>query len=91
MGSLKRSVEGERNGGNTVRKGESCIDVIIKRTLITSALSLFSTIINLAQLYIEGLLIHFVFGNTSILGDFFDGVFFVDAEVDIVFDMVGYG
>ena len=50
VGSLKRSVEGERNGGNTVRKGESCIDVIIKRTLITSALSLFSTIINLAQL-----------------------------------------
>ena len=25
MGSLKRSAEGERNRGNTVRKGESCI------------------------------------------------------------------
>ena len=25
VGSLKRSAEGERNRGNTVRKGESCI------------------------------------------------------------------
>ena len=30
MGSLKRSAEGERNRGNTVRKGESCILYIIE-------------------------------------------------------------
>ena len=28
VGSLKRSAEGERNRGNTVRKGESCINSI---------------------------------------------------------------
>ena len=32
MGSLKRSAEGERNGGNTVRKGEVAFNSIFRNT-----------------------------------------------------------